>query len=68
MKSLIILILQNIMMDNKNIYRQTIKPVYENVNINKNAHKWRQNMKYNNRIANKNNRFRYNNQRRPITR
>jgi hypothetical protein len=56
------------MMDNKNIYRQTIKPVYENVNINKNAHKWRQNMKYNNRIANKNNRFRYNNQRRPITR
>jgi len=56
------------MMDNKNIYKQAIKPVYENVNIHKNAHKWRQNMKYNNRIANKNNRFRYNNQRRPIIR
>ena len=56
------------MMDNKNIYRQAIKPVYENVKTNNNSHKRRQNKKYNNRIAIKNNRFRYNNQSRPIIR
>ena len=68
MNYLITLILQNMMMDNKNIYRQTIKQVYENVKINNNSHKFLQNKKYNKRYAIKNNRFRYNNQRRPMIR
>jgi hypothetical protein len=68
MNSLMTLILQNMMMDNKNIYKQAIKPVYETVKYKNKPHIRLQNKKYNNRYAIKNNRFRYNNQSRPMIR